>query len=32
MTALKAVVLFVCETLLFIAVNMGGFVIAYRFV
>src|SRR5688572_30364311 len=32
MTALKAVVLFACETLLFVAVNIGGFVIAYRFV
>ena len=32
MTVLKAVVLFACETLLFIAVNIGGFVIAYRFV
>jgi len=32
MTALKAVVLFVCETLLFFAVNIGGFVIAYTFV
>ena len=31
-TALKAVVLFACETLLFMAVNIGGFVIAYRFV
>ena len=29
MTILKAVVLFACETLLFIAVNIGGFVIAY---
>src|SRR5687768_1380334 len=32
MTLLKAVVLFACETLLFVAVNIGGFVIAYRFV
>src|SRR5688500_6265824 len=32
MTVLKAVVLFACETVLFIAVNIGGFVIAYRFV
>jgi Protein of unknown function (DUF3667) len=32
MTVLKAVVLFACETLLFFAVNIGGFVIAYRFV
>jgi hypothetical protein len=32
MTVLKAVVLFACETLLFIAVNIGGFVIAYTFV
>jgi hypothetical protein len=31
-TVLKAVVLFACETLLFIAVNMGGFIIAYSFV
>ena len=31
-TVLKALVLFVCETLLFIAVNIGGFVIAYNFV
>ena len=31
-TVLKAVVLFACETLLFIAVNMGGFIIAYTFV
>ena len=29
MTLLKAVVLFACETLLFMAVNIGGFVIAY---
>jgi hypothetical protein len=29
MTLLKAVVLFACETLLFIAVNIGGFVIAF---
>ena len=32
MTVLKAVVLYACETLLFIAVNIGGFVIAYSFV
>jgi hypothetical protein len=32
MTVLKAVVLFACETLLFIAVNMGGFIIAYTVV
>ena len=32
MTLLKAVVLFACETLLFVAVNIGGFVIAYQFV
>ncbi len=32
MTALKSVVLFVCETLLFIAVNIAGFVIAFSFV
>jgi len=32
MTVLKAVVLFACETLLFFAVNIGGFVIAYTFV
>lgn len=31
-TLLKAVVLFACETLLFIAVNIGGFFIAYSFV
>jgi hypothetical protein len=31
-TLSKAVVLFACETLLFIAVNIGGFVIAYTFV
>ena len=31
-TLLKAVVLFACETLLFMAVNIGGFVIAYNFV
>jgi hypothetical protein len=31
MTVLKAVVLFACETLLFFAVNIGGFVIAYSF-
>ena len=28
-TVLKAVVLFACETLLFMAVNIGGFVIAF---
>ena len=32
MTLLKAVVLFGLETLLFVAVNVGGFVIAYSFV
>jgi Protein of unknown function (DUF3667) len=32
MTVLKAVVLFGCETLLFMAVNIGGFIIAYSFV
>ncbi len=32
MTISKAVVLFACETLLFMAVNIGGFVIAYSFV
>jgi hypothetical protein len=32
MTLLKAVVLFACETLLFIAVNIGGFIIAYSIV
>lgn len=32
LTVLKAVVLFACETLLFVAVNIGGFVIAYTFV
>ena len=32
MTVLKAVVLFACETLLFIAVNISGFIIAYRVV
>ena len=32
MTVLKAVVLFACETLLFFAVNIGGFVIAYSLV
>jgi hypothetical protein len=32
MTLLKAVVLFALETLLFVAVNIGGFVIAYQFV
>ena len=31
-TVLKAVVLFACETVLFIAVNIGGFMIAYTFV
>lgn len=31
MTVLKAVVLFTCETLLFFAVNIGGFVIAFTF-
>lgn len=31
-TVLKAGVLFACETLLFIAVNMGGFVIAYNII
>lgn len=31
MTVLKAVVLFACETLLFMAVNIGGFVIAFSF-
>jgi len=31
-TVLKAVVLFACETLLFFAVNIGGFVIAYMVV
>ncbi len=31
-TVMKAVVLFACETLLFVAVNIGGFVIAYSFV
>lgn len=30
-TLSKAIVLFACETLLFVAVNMGGFVIAYSF-
>lgn len=30
-TVLKAVVLFACETLLFMAVNIGGFVIAFTF-
>jgi hypothetical protein len=29
MTGMKAVVLFVCETLLFIAVNVAGFIIAF---
>jgi hypothetical protein len=32
MTLVKAVVLFACETLLFMAVNIGGFIIAYSFV
>ena len=32
MTVVKAVVLFVCETLLFFAVNIGGFIIAYSFI
>ena len=32
MTWVKAVVLFACETLLFFAVNIGGFVIAYSVV
>ena len=32
MTALKAVVLFACETLLFFAVNIGGYVIAFTLV
>lgn len=32
MTVLKAVVLFACETLLFFAVNIGGYVIAFTFV
>lgn len=31
-TVLKAVVLFACETLLFIAVNIAGFILTYRFV
>jgi hypothetical protein len=31
-TGMKAVVLYVCETLLFIAVNIAGFMIAYRVV
>ncbi len=31
-TVVKAVVLFACETLLFVAVNIGGFFIAYTFV
>lgn len=30
-TVLKAVVLFACETLLFIGVNIGGYVIAFTF-
>jgi len=32
MTVLKAVILFACETLLFFAVNIGGYVISYTFV
>jgi hypothetical protein len=32
LTSLKAVVLFVCETILFIAVNMAGFLISFSFV
>jgi hypothetical protein len=32
MTLVKAVVLFGCETLLFMAGNIGGFVIAYSLV
>lgn len=32
MKALKALVLFACETLLFFAVNIGGYVIAFTFV
>jgi hypothetical protein len=32
MTLFKALVLFACETLLFVAVNIGGFVIAYQLV
>ena len=32
MTVLKAAMLFACETLLFVAVNIGEFVIAYNFV
>ena len=32
MTLVKAVVLFACETLLFMAVNIGGFIIAYSLV
>lgn len=32
MTLAKAVVLFACETLLFMAVNIGGFIIAYSLV
>ncbi|HWN11683.1 MAG TPA: DUF3667 domain-containing protein [Pyrinomonadaceae bacterium] len=31
-TLLKSVILFVCETLLFIAVNMAGFIIAFNLV
>jgi len=31
-TVSKAVVLFACETLLFIAVNIAGFIIAFAFV
>jgi hypothetical protein len=32
MTVLKALVLFTCETLLFMAVNIGGFIIAFALV
>lgn len=32
LTLLKAVTLFACETILFIAVNIGGFVVAYSLV
>jgi hypothetical protein len=32
MTLMKAVVLFACEMLLFVAMNIGGFVIAYQLV
>jgi hypothetical protein len=32
MTLVKAVTLFACETLLFVAVNIGGFIIAYSLV